>query len=82
MAIGCKTILITRMLYAYHDKIVFWEYFKAAAFPYNQIRFRVIRHLSLLAIEFHDACLIASPQKFLKVERKHIQFVLEPYWIR
>ena len=70
------------MLYAYHDKIIFWEHLKAAAFPYNQIGLWVMCHLGLLAIEFHDACLIASPQKFLKVERKHIQFVLEPYWIR
>ena len=47
------------MLYAYHDKIVFWEYFKAAAFPYNQIRIGVMCYLGLFAIEFHDACLIS-----------------------
>ena len=59
MAIGCKTILIARMLYAYHDKIIFWEHLKATAFPYNQIGLWVMCHLGLLAIEFHDACLIS-----------------------
>ena len=43
------------MLYAYHDKIIFWEHLKAAAFPYNQIGLWVMCHLGLLAIEFHDA---------------------------
>ena len=47
------------MLYAYHDKIVFWKHFKTTIFPYDQIRIGVMYYLGLFAIEFHDACLIS-----------------------
>ncbi len=30
------------MFYAYHDKVIFGERFKATAFPYNQIRLWVM----------------------------------------
>ena len=53
------------MLYAYHDKIIFWEHLKATAFLYNQIGLWVMCHLGLFAIEFHDACLVSRHTIFI-----------------